>query len=333
MPIADHHQVLAEPVVAHLRGETDVHAALLDSTSGCSGVAARSSRRSGAAVAAQETAELVEARVCPQVGESQVCSRTRRLTEGDQLQGEQRVAAAEEEILVGGADPQPSNSLHSRAQPRWSGSKRAGAALQRFFQAAQQGGAVQLAVRRQGKASTRTQACGRCQVGSWRSRACGLASAFPVQAQSSCLMPLRSRTSRAQSRMPGWRRKRCSSGEVEAIAVQLDLAIAAADEAQPALLVVASAVAGTVGTQEAAAIGQLDEAGAGARRIVPITLRQAGAEGDDLPGPVGLGDLLSVLVEQEHRGAGDGLADGDVVSRSSSVTTWQQVKVVFSVGP
>lgn len=38
-------------------------------------------------------------------------------------------------------------------------------------------------------------------------------------------------------------------GEVEAIAVQLDLAIAAADEAQPALLVVASAVAGTVGTQ------------------------------------------------------------------------------------
>ncbi len=48
VPIADHHQVLAEPVVAHLRGETDVHAALLDSTSGCSGVAARSSRRSGA---------------------------------------------------------------------------------------------------------------------------------------------------------------------------------------------------------------------------------------------------------------------------------------------
>ncbi|MDF5995766.1 hypothetical protein P4200_18690 [Pseudomonas aeruginosa] len=102
-------------------------------------------------------------------------------------------------------------------------------------------------------------------------------------------------------------------GEVEAIAVQFDLAIAAADEAQPTLLVVASAVAGTVGTQQAAAIGQLDEAGAGARRIVPITLRQAGAEGDDLPGPVGLGDLLSVLVEQEHRGAGDGLADGDVV--------------------
>lgn len=123
-------------------------------------------------------------------------------------------------------------------------------------------------------------------------------------------------------------------GEVEAIAVQLDLAIAAADEAQPTLLVVASAVAGTVGTQQAAAIGQLDEAGAGARRIVPITLRQAGAEGDDLPARSG--SAISCPCSSSRSTAVPAMAlpmGMSSSSRSSLVTTWQQVKVVFSVGP